>query len=181
MLPARPLIIICLLLILSSCTKKENVPISSAKPTTTATGNTSSSVTGATVVVPAYPHTDTFYGPYTEYSITGAYNTVYVTYQAADSIILFSYNYSSANVSFSTVITDTNKLKTAYVFYTNWGNGYQNYFSFTLGTVATLDTAHLFSNLSPQYPLLVSSYMIGTGGCDHGPTGSYIGYRLSAQ
>ena len=177
MLSTRTLIILCSLFILSSCTKKENaIPARSA---TTTTNTTDSAVTGTVVVAPAYPHTDTFYGTYNENAITGAYNTVYATYETADSIILFSNNFSSANVSFSTVITDTAKLKTAYVFIANWGGGYQNYFSFTLGTVATLDTAHLYANLSPQYPLLACNYKIAFGGCDHGPVGCYLGYKLN--
>ena len=179
MLPCRYVVIVFAIGAFASCTKQDSVtPTASVATHGSSTTDTTST---AVVAVPAYPHTDTFYGSYLGNSGgAGTFDMVYVLYTSADSLLIYSNNFTDYALTFTTTTTDTNSLKTQFYFGNNWNNDpdYPSTYSFTLGTIATIDSG-AYPAMNPKPPMLSCTYSIANGGCDHGPRGVYYGYKLN--
>ena len=176
MLPCRYLIIVFATGMFASCTKQDSVT-----PKANVATHSSSTTDTVVVAVPAYPHTDTFYGSYLgNSSVAGTFDAVYILYTSADSLTIYTNSFTNYNIAFTTNTTDTNSLKTAFYFGNNWNNDpdYPSTYAFTLGTIATTDSG-AYPAMTPKTPMLTCTYSIANGGCDHGPRGTYYGYKLN--
>ena len=163
----NPLRLLCAVVVLfvaflSACKKEESAKPVVAKLPDNDTGHISKSTVGINQLVRP-PRVDTFFQPPNFSNEIFSFDTVFIVYERADSIVIYSNKFGPENRSFITAISNIHQLAESYSFYyetdnTQFNTHFLDSYTLSLRTYATFFTDSTFSAATANTPLLICSY-----------------------